>query len=237
MPFSTADFFAVFAEYNTAVWPVQLVLLAGAGFVVATLGRQWARRPVLALLAILWAWMGLVYHWRFFSPINPAARGFALLFVAAAAAFAWFARFPGRLEAPAVGARRLVGWILIGYALVGYPLLAYLAGHHYPAAPTFGLPCPTTIFTLGTLLVLSAATPLLLFAIPILWSAIGALAAVHLDVVEDYALSAAGMVTVALLWGERHRRPRHGRESPGLALPQTLSNPYAAGRGGPARRR
>ena len=210
LPFTATEFFAVFAAYNTAVWPLQLVLLACGLFVVATLARTKSKGPASTVLAGLWLWMGLVYHWRFFAPINPAARGFALVFVAAAASFAWFGLSERRLDGPVVGTRRLAGWTLIAYALIGYPLIAFLAGQHYPAVPTFGLPCPTTIFTLGALLLVSSTTPIFLFVIPLLWSAIGTLAAVHLGVVEDYGLGAAGLVTLALLMAQHRRSPsRH----------------------------
>ena len=207
LPFTATEFFAVFAAYNTGVWPLQLVLLACGLFVVATLARTRSKGAASTVLAGLWLWMGLVYHWRFFAPINPAARGFALVFVAAAATFAWFGLSERRLDAPVVGTRRLAGWTLVAYALIGYPLVALLAGQHYPAVPTFGLPCPTTIFTLGTLLLVSSTTPIFLFVIPLLWSAIGTLGAVHLGVVEDYGLGAAGLVTLALLVAQHRRSP------------------------------
>ena len=212
LPFTATEFFAVFAAYNTAVWPLQLVLAACGLFVVVALARTRSKGPVATVLTGLWLWMGLVYHWRFFAPINPAARGFAVVFVAAAATFAWFGLSERRVHVPVVGTRRLVGWTLIAYALVGYPLIAYLAGQRYPAVPTFGLPCPTTIFTLGTLLLVSSSTPIFLFVIPLLWSAIGTLGAVQLGVVEDYGLGAAGLVTLALLVAQRRRAPSGRRE-------------------------
>lgn len=203
LPFSADQFFAVFAAYNTAVWPLQLLLLTAAVVVVVALTRGSSKRLVLAALSGFWLWMGAVYHWHFFSPINPAARGFAILFVVAAAAFGWVAFSPRRLDARVPFTRRLAGWTVIAYALAGYPLIAYLAGQRYPAVPTFGLPCPTTIFTLGALLLLSAATPRTLFVVPLLWSAIATVAAVRLGVVEDYGVGAAGILTLTLLLAQR----------------------------------
>jgi hypothetical protein len=45
-----------------------------------------------AILALLWAWMAIAYHALHFTAINPAAPGFAAIFLAGAAAFAWAAR-------------------------------------------------------------------------------------------------------------------------------------------------
>jgi hypothetical protein len=40
VPFSSDEFFAVFAAYNTAVWPAQLVLTAAAAVAIALAFRR-----------------------------------------------------------------------------------------------------------------------------------------------------------------------------------------------------
>jgi Family of unknown function (DUF6064) len=117
LPFSQSEFFAVFAAYNSAVWPVQLLLV---GF----------------------------------------------------------------------------GVVVVGAAL--RPRLASLLGQQFPATPTFGLPCPTTIFTLGVLLWLQRPAPVSLLVIPLAWSVIGTAAALQLGVGEDFGLVVAGVLTVVL---------------------------------------
>ena len=42
---------------------------------------------VLALLAVQWAWSGIVYQWFFFRTINPAAGLFSAAFVVQALCF------------------------------------------------------------------------------------------------------------------------------------------------------
>ena len=91
------------------------------------------------------------------------------------------------------------GAALIVFALVIYPILAYVAGHRFPATPTFGLPCPTTILTLGLLLWADPPRPWSVLVIPLAWSALGASAAVQLGVWEDFGLVAAGGLTLALM--------------------------------------
>src|SRR6478735_636787 len=46
-----------------------------------------------------------------------------------------------------------------------------------PAVPTFGLPCPTTIFTIGVLLFAKAPVPRSAFIVPVLWALVGSTAA------------------------------------------------------------
>jgi hypothetical protein len=209
LPFSRDEFFAVFARYNDAIWPMQLVLAAiGVACVVAAFVRPWERAIAWALAA-LWTWMAVAYHFAFFTRINPAAWLFGALFLAAACLFAVHAvRSP--LQFGATGARRLAGLALVAYALIGYPLLGWLAGQVYPRAPTFGLPCPTTIFTLGLLLLARTPVPRTLFLVPWLWSAIGTFAAIDLGVIEDYGLPVAAIAT-GLFAGRR--KPVRARES------------------------
>jgi hypothetical protein len=67
-------------------------------------------------------------------------------------------------------------------------------GHRYPAAPTFGVPCPTVILTIGLFLTARGKIPTLLAIVPVLWGFIGGSAAVLLAVPTDYVLLAAGLV-------------------------------------------
>ena len=82
-PFTAEQFLTVFNRYNEAVWPVQLIFYAVAAAMVALALRRRAGsdRWISGLLAVLWAWMGIVYHMWFFSEINPAAYLFGVLFV------------------------------------------------------------------------------------------------------------------------------------------------------------
>jgi hypothetical protein len=200
LPFSVDELNDVFARYNAAVWPAQVVLFLLALACVAGLSflPGLARRIPFALAA-LWAWMGVAYHFAFFTRINPAAWGFGLLCLGASALFAWqgargalvFRWLPGR--------RAAAGAALIAYALVGYPVLGVALGAQYPSSPTFGLPCPTTIFTLGVLLFAIRPVPRIVFVIPLLWALIGSVAAFSLGVGQDLGLLVAVAVVLPAL--------------------------------------
>jgi hypothetical protein len=206
LPFSVDQFFEVIRQYNQAVWPAQFLLtalaLAAAGF--AWSGSARCARPAFAVLSLLWAWMGAVYHLAFFTAINPAAYAFGGLSLAGAAAFGWAAlsrdRFvfaSGRDWPSAVGAA------LIGYALVVYPLWTLAGGHSYPDLPTFGLPCPTSIFTIGVLAWVRGRGAWMLFVVPVLWSLVGVQAAFFLTVTPDLGLGVAGLAGMVLAWKSR----------------------------------
>ncbi len=204
LPFTPEQFFAVFARYNQGVWPMQVVLAALAVLIVALLisGRGWSSRQIAKLLAVLWAWVAVVYHFQYFTRINPAAWAFGVVFLLGAFAFVWYGVVKATLAfRPVAGARGIAGVAMIVFALVIYPAIGYAIGHRYPAVPTFGSPCPTTIFTLGVLLFAVHPAPRWVLVAPLAWAVVESVAAFKLGVLEDLALLAAGIVTLILTWG------------------------------------
>ena len=211
LPFSREQFFEVFARYNEGVMPLQLALFLLA---LSALGALVVRRPgsdrvVSAILAALWAWMGVVYHFVYFAPVNSAAPLFGILFLGGAAVFAWAGVVRGRLAFDGENrARRITGHALIAYALVGYPLLSVMLGREYPGMPTFGVPCPTTIFTIGMLGFLSAPFPRYVLVVPVAWALIASQAVLQLGLYEDLGLIAAGLAGAWLAFDfPRQRKP------------------------------
>jgi hypothetical protein len=220
LPFDAHQFFGVFARYNTAVWPAQIALTLAAVVAVALALRPRAGsdRTIAVILGVLWLWMGGVYHLIFFRPINPVATAFGALFVLEGVLLIAIGGWLGRLRF--AWTRTMLGHVgaaLIAYALVIYPILAHVLGHRYPATPTFGLPCPTTILTLGLLAWAAPPRPWGVLVIPLLWSAVGASAAVQLGVWEDLGLVAAGGLTFAFTL---------------VPLPRATSSPTSASRSG-----
>jgi len=200
MPFTPEAFFAVFAAYNQALWPLpvlaELLGLGAAG--LAVVQRGWADRAVAAILALLWLFMGAGYHLAFFTAINPMAYAFGALFLVEGILLAWYGVWQGGWRLGSLSGAR--GWIAGGlalYALVIYPLVGLLGNHPYPNTPLFGVaPCPTTVFTLALLLLTRDGMPWLLTAIPLAWAGIGGSAALLLGVPQDYGLILAGVIAL-----------------------------------------
>jgi hypothetical protein len=210
LPFTQSEFFDVMAAYNRAVWPAQFALEFSAVAVVWLAFRRVASAGVWvsAILALLWTWTGVAYHWAFFAAINRAAWVFGSICLAGAVAFAWFGVVQRSIKVSfKPGKRGLFGWVLIAFALVVYPALGVLVGHHYPASPTFGLPCPTTIFTVGVLLLTTPDTPRWVFVVPVIWSAIGASAAFLLGVYQDLGLVVSGLAAAWAMFSDARSGP------------------------------
>jgi Family of unknown function (DUF6064) len=193
MPFTVEQFFDVFARYNQALWPWQIVAVL-CGIIAVAL--QLARTRVAARAVLI------AYHWTFFAPINPAAGLFAVAFVFQALLLLGVVVIAKDLR---LEVRRdlssILGLGLIVFALAVYPGIGWLAGHRYPAIPIFGVaPCPTTIFTIGILLQGPWRSVRWLLVLPGLWAAVGGSASVFLGVPQDYALVASllAMLLIAI---------------------------------------
>jgi len=202
LPFSPAQFFDVFRQYNQSVWPAQWLLnaLAVLAIILAARGSPRSSRWVSLILAALWMWTGIAYHLVFFRKINAAAVVFGAAFVTEAALMLWLGVVKGDLRfRPHRDTDGVAGTLFMAYALLVYPAIGWLLGRRYPDNPTFGLPCPTTIFTFGLLLWSEARAPLRIVVIPALWALIGFSAARSLSVTEDYGLLVAGLVGTSLL--------------------------------------
>lgn len=210
-PFTTEQFFDVFRRYNAAVWPAQVALIAVGLLSVfavyrANVRRSWRWAQVaLVLVAALWLWSGIVYHKQFFATLTLVGQTFGSFFIAEAGLLLIAAWQDGSAFERASRSSTVIGASLLAYALVLYPALGMLLGHRYPAAPTFGVPCPTTIFTFGIFCLLPASIPRFAMAVPVLWAAIGAFAAFGFGVREDLGLVVAAVATIVVIHNETHR--------------------------------
>ena len=177
-----------------------LYLISGVAIYLALKSSPMSDKIISIILAFFWLWMGIVYHFIFFTAINKAAYIFGAFFIIQGILFLVFGVFQNRLSFHFRSDKSgLTGMTLILFALIIYPLLGYFFGHIYPSNPTFGLPCPTTIFTFGFLLLNVKKCPLTILIIPFIWSVIGFMAAFQFGILEDTGLIAASLVTISLL--------------------------------------
>ncbi len=208
-PFTAEQFMNIFREYNISVWPMQIVFhLIGFLIIVFAFWKFRISNVVTNfLLAFLWLWMGIVYQLLFFTAINTAAYLFGALFIIQGLLFIYFGIIKKSVSFKVEdNINFTAGLVLIIYAFAIYPLLGILFGHHFPFSPTFGLPCPTTIFTLGILLWSDKRLPLPIIIIPVIWSLIGFTAVVNFGIMEDTGLLIAGILAGFLLFVRHQKR-------------------------------
>ena len=202
IPFSPDQFFNVFETYNLSLSPIQ-ILLTGLGVVsVVVLVKNGLKnsRILFSILSFFWVWMGVVYHILYFSSINRAAYLFGSVFIVQGLVFLYFGAIKQKIKFNFnLDLSGIIGLVLIVYALVAYPIISYFVGHVYPRSPTFGVPCPTTIFTFGLLLYSTTRVPWFMVLVPLLWTLIGFSAALNLSVKEDFGLAIAGLLASPIL--------------------------------------
>lgn len=220
MPFTIQQFFDVFASYNAAIWPAQVAayVLGLAAVASLWLQRAHASKFILSVLALMWLWNGISYHFLFFSAINPLAMVFAGVFVVQALLLATCIASTGLSFHIGRNFRSVAGLGFILYAMFIYPALGFWAGHGFMSGPMFGVaPCPTTIFTIGLLLLARGHGVPMLAIVPILWSLVGLAAALQLSMFEDIALPLASLVLGVVLAADR-LQGRRDRKAAALKL-------------------
>jgi hypothetical protein len=203
LPFTPDQFLAVFVNYNTAIWPIQIGAYLLGGVALALLFRKspGADRAITGILAAMWLWTGLAYHALFFSAINKAAYLFAALFFIQGGSLIYAGMYHDQIRfSLRPGLATWAGWLFIAYAAILYPLISLSTGHRYPEMPMFGVtPCTVTIFTFGFLLLTTPPLSRWLLVVPSVWSLIGGSAAILLHVPQDWLLLASGFVAVPLI--------------------------------------
>lgn len=202
LPFTLEQFLDVFRQYNISVWPMQvfLIVLALLATYFSIFKKPYSDTLIVSILVFLWLWMGIVYHLIYFSSINKAAMLFGSLFIIQGLVLFYLGIIKDKLRFQfSLNKYGITGMALIMFALIVYPLLGYWMGHVYPLSPTFGLPCPTIIFTFGVLLFSSSRIHFIVIIIPVTWSLIGFSAVVSLGMKEDTGLLIAGLICIIMI--------------------------------------
>lgn len=208
-PFTTEEFFQVFENYNTSLFPSQIVILLFGLIAMFSLHTQKRRKNKLisAFLGLLWLWTGLVYHMTFFTAINKAAYVFGAVFILQGLFFFVEAFSKRRLEFTFDGsARAYLGYLFALFGLIIYPLISYFLADTTANIISLGLPCPTTIFTFGFLMMTTSRFPKYLLVIPTIWALIGTGAAINFGVYQDYVMLVAAVVACIFLVARKRDR-------------------------------
>ncbi|HWA46618.1 MAG TPA: DUF6064 family protein [Dongiaceae bacterium] len=169
--FSARAYWRMFELHNQVWWPLPLATMAAgiAALAVAILQPRHYARWIALILAVLWAWIAWSFFWQRYAEINWAAAYVAPIFASQAMLLA-IGAWGSRLRFDRRGAIGRVGFALVILAIFAYPLLAPAFDRPLAGAEIFGMaPDPTTIGTLGFLLLTHSRWTLALLPIPLLW--------------------------------------------------------------------
>jgi Family of unknown function (DUF6064) len=206
---SMSSVLEVYATFNQGAWPLRLFWygLAVIAVVLVLRSNRLASRFASAFLRAYSIWIGVVFFWILYAPMDQNAWfvGIAFRFPGALLFWAGVVRFDLRFE-PTRNAAALFGAVAIAYVLVPYPFTGALEGHPFPGEPIFGIsPCAAAIFMVGFLLWSRQRLPTYLRLVPLGWALTAWINMIPMTIWRDaFGLSILAVGGVALLiWRDR----------------------------------
>lgn len=199
IPFTTEQFFEIIEKYNQAVFPAQLIaiLLAILSVILLHSKKKSKNNLIGGFLGILWIWIGIAYHFAFFTEINKAAFLFGGLFVLQGLFFLIETFYRKKLEFKFSGKwMDYIAYFFIIFGIVIYPILLFYLENSLELTITLGLPCPSTILTFGFLMLASSRLSKYLLIIPALWTIVGTSAAINFGVYPDYLMPVSALIAI-----------------------------------------
>ena len=202
IPFNEEVYFAIFADYNLEIWPMQPIAYL-VGIILFGLARYpfpFSGRIVLAAIALCWIYMAQNYLAVFLSQLLWATWILQILFYLQALILLVVAILPSRPEIRLTANNE--GWTAVAIAafvMIFYPMIAaQTGGHAWPATQLAGVaPLPSAVLTIALMVLAPPRRAILLVVVPALVVLIGSLLAIGLGIWEDLVLAA---VAAAGLW-------------------------------------
>ena len=195
-------FLTMLAEYNLAIWPMQVVayIMGILAIILALRKTTYSSKITTGILAFFWLWTAILFNYAYFSPVYKPANIFAVLFLIQGVLFIIFGMFGSSLNFHyEPGAYSIIGAVFILFSMIGYPLWGHLIGHIYPRFFAFGLtPCPLLVFTFGMLLWTDKKVPKSLLIIPVIWT-LSSIIPITAGILEDVLLAIAGILGTILI--------------------------------------
>lgn len=201
LSFSLEEFLLVLESYNLDIWPLQIIayVLILLVLFISLKPTKYSAKIVLVVLSFFWLFTGIVFCFIYWAPSHIFGYIFGICCTAQGLLFLYsIVRSDITISSPDK-TYTFIGILFVLYAIIGYQVFGYYLGHTYPKFFAVGLvPCATTIFTLGILLMINKSIPIKYFVIPLMISLGGFLAAYN-GIYEDIGLIIAGILTAILI--------------------------------------
>lgn len=201
IPFTKEDFFNVFIDYNIFVFPFQIILLLIGLTLLFLINSKYKGVNILIItyLSFLFAWIGVIYFFNFFSSINPGAKIFGSLFIIQSALLIFNIFKRNVLEFTyEKNNKHIIGVSFVILGLIVYPIIGILIEGSFSKIISVGLPCPTIIIFYGFILLTKKTLPKYLLIIPTIWAIIGTTAVFNFSVYQDILLIVVAVITIVL---------------------------------------
>lgn len=146
-------FFQFMAEYNTAIWPAQVVFYALSAFFIYTSFNNFKHSNTINILTLssLWILNGAVTLLIYFTNFHNQYYLWGPLWIAQGFLIYYHGIIKKQLNFKIKkDIYSFTGLTFIAYALIIYPLIGSWIGHPFPKGPIFGAaPCPTVTLLSG----------------------------------------------------------------------------------------
>lgn len=202
IPFTIEQFWGVFISYNINVFPIQLIWLGLGLSALLPLFITWRGKSIYAgcILGLLWLWIGVCYHILFFAAICAPAFVFGALFVVEGLLILLLVCRRELCFSDDFNITKLLGCFFMLYGLLIYPIISYALAGELTRVISIGLPCPSTIFSFGLLMLADKKMPGFLLIIPSLWALVGVSAALNLGIYQDLMMPVAAICANFIYW-------------------------------------
>ncbi|UCE27231.1 MAG: hypothetical protein JSW52_00305 [Candidatus Coatesbacteria bacterium] len=192
MPLET--WLSIYASYNSAFFPAHVLFYVIAiGAFVFTLVKPGAIADIImkSVLALLWAWTGVLFFILHYAPHNTAGYTFGVVFLILTIMFVTDI-FLKKLDFDPKYNKNYTytGIGVAAWAAVLYPALSLALGRTWPSMAAFPItPGPLVIFTSGVLLLTLKESHSWFFGIPFIWALIQGIGApTYWGLYEDYSI-------------------------------------------------
>jgi len=171
--FSPDAYFRLYELSNLLLWPfhIPLIILSLIALYMLRLRHLLVQKALLVWLAIIWLFVGFWFLRTFYSQINTLAHPLSYLFFCQAALLVLSVFITRTVEQEShVTIRTISGWVIILYAYFIHPVTAIYWDRSFTGIEIFAVaPDPTSIGTLGFLMLLRTRGYLYLMIIPCIW--------------------------------------------------------------------
>lgn len=205
-PLTQQELLIVAAKYNTAIFPLQILIYIPSLLIFLLLRRgtkQDTSRGVLLLLAAQWGTVGALFFLMHMVDKSPAAGWTgAAVFLAGGLYFAAMAskQYPPHFHWRNDPVSWVSGAVTLA-AVLGYPLLGWVLGRSYPVSTAYGLmPGTTATFAVGVLLTARPAPRLKLLMPSLAWLPATVLCVWWWGLWEELLLAPAAGAALLVWW-------------------------------------
>ena len=163
------------ARYHQDIWPIQIpTVMAGFGMLWLMFYRRvYSDRLINSGLCVFWLWVGVVFHFKYFTTISWAAWGFGGLFILQAVLHLLFGVVFNKIQFQLPGQHSMInrfGVIVILLSLLVVPLATAINASDWTQSQIAGIsPDATSLATIGFMLSAKPGARGVWMLLPILW--------------------------------------------------------------------